>query len=257
MKKIIQLLCLFIIGIGLNACSSDDKDSDTGGILSNKLNLGASAHGLLSDEVYKKIIIEAVYVDGFKPEQASLNNLMSFLNARLHKSQGISLIERNVPSQNMSSYTLDQVASLEDQLRTQFNTEDTLAIFILFTEESNASDTSNSVTLGTAYRNTSLVMYQKTIEELSGGVGQFSRVDVETTVYEHEFGHIMGLVNVGTMIQSDHEDLVNTGHCDVDGCLMNADLDTLNPLGMTGMMGSGILSLDAQCIADLQANGGK
>ncbi|MFT5926778.1 MAG: hypothetical protein ACI9WL_001529, partial [Rubritalea sp.] len=49
------------------------------------------------------------------------------------------------------------------------------ALFVFFAEESNESDTGNRLVLGTAYKNTSLVMFQKTIEEFSGGLKEPSR----------------------------------------------------------------------------------
>nr|WP_152557964.1 membrane metalloprotease [Nonlabens ulvanivorans] len=242
MKKIFQLLCLLIILAGLNACSSD-KDQDNNGDSSQfsyTLNTGASANELLSDTRFTKIVIEAVYVDGFRPEQASLNNLLSFLNNRLHKPGGISIVEREIPAQSLGNYSIAEVRQLEDDIRTQFSLDDTLTIFVLFADQSSENDSGNSVILGTAYRNTSLVMFQKTIEELSGGFNEPSRVNVETAVYEHEFAHIMGgLVNIGTPLQSDHEDQSNSAHCDVDGCLMSAQLETFNPLDMMNIMGSG------------------
>jgi hypothetical protein len=67
----------------------------------------------------------------------------------------------------------------------------------------------------------------------------------------------MGLVNIGTALQSSHEDAANNGHCDVNGCLMSAQLDAFNPLDMLSVVGSSVAELDGQCIADLQANGGK
>ena len=79
---------------------------------------------------------------------------------------------------------------------------------------------------------------------------------METTVVSHEFGHILGLTNLGSDMQEDHEDDAHPKHCDVEICLMywatesSAGLD--NMLNMTSAP-----QLDAQCIADLQANGGK
>jgi hypothetical protein len=263
MKKIIQFLYLFIIGIGLNACTSDESDVSNGNggngnsDLSNTLTTGASANALLSDDRFDEIVIEAVYADGFKPNQSSLNNLVAFLNARLNKPGGISIIEREVPAQGLGTYSIDEIRDIEDNLRTQFSTGNTLSIFVFFAEESNESDTGNRIVLGTAYRNTSLVMFQKTIEEFSGGLNEPSRENVESTVYQHEFCHIMGLVNIGTALQSSHEDVANNAHCDVSGCLMSAQLEAFNPLDMLSVVGSSVAELDDQCIADLQANGGK
>lgn len=264
MKKIFQLSCLLLIIICLTACSSD-KDTNDGdgngnnpsGDLSFTLGTGSSANELLSSSRFTKLVIEAVYVDGFRPEQASINNLVSFLNARLNKPGGITVIEREIPAQGQGTYSINEIRSIEDDIRTQFSTGDTLTVFVFFAEESNESDTGNRVVLGTAYRNTSLVMFQKTIEDLSGGFNQPNRISVESSVYNHEFCHIMGLVNFGTDLQSNHEDVDNAAHCNVDGCLMNAQLETVDPLSMMGLMGAGVVPLDAQCITDLQANGGK
>jgi hypothetical protein len=101
---------------------------------------------------------------------------------------------------------------------------------VFFAEESNQSDTGNRLVLGTAYRNTSLVMFQKAIEEFSGGLKEPSRENMESRVYQHEFYHIMGLVNLGTTLPSSHEDAANNGHCDVSGCLTSSQLDAFNPI---------------------------
>lgn len=262
MNKIYKLLALFIIVIGVNACSSEDDSSSNGGTNgddpnSNNRNTGASANELLSAATFNNLVIEAAYVDGSRPEQASLDNLVTFLNERLNKPDGITIVERAIPAQSFGTYTIDEVRQVEDEFRTQFNNGDTIAVFVLFTEEASDADEGNRVTLGTAYRNTSLVMFQNTIERLSGGIGQPGRVVTESAVYQHEFAHIMGLVNLGTPLQSQHEDADNAKHCNVDGCLMAAELEGGSIADMMGLMGNGIPQLDAQCIADLQANGGR
>ncbi|WP_145990372.1 hypothetical protein [Psychroflexus sp. MES1-P1E] len=81
MKKIVQFLYLFIIAIGIIACTSDESDGNGGNgnsDLSYALTTGASANALLSDARFDEIIIEAVYAGGFKSEQSSLNNLVAF-----------------------------------------------------------------------------------------------------------------------------------------------------------------------------------
>ncbi len=223
----------------------------------NNRNTGDSANDLLSESTYTNLVIEAVYVDGFRPENASLTNLVSFLNSRLNKSGGISIVERDIPAQPYDTYTIEEVRQVEDEFRTQFTSGNTIAVFVLFAENASATDNGNNVVLGTAYRNTSLVMYQSTIENFSGGLNQPNRVTVETAVYAHEFCHIMGLVNLGTPLQSQHEDPDNDKHCNVANCLMRAQLESGNIFDMMNALGSGVPSIDAQCIADLQANGGR
>ena len=63
------------------------------------------------------------------------------------------------------------------------------------------------------------------------------------------------MVNLGTPLQSAHEDEESSGHCNVPACLMEAAIEF--ETGMMGMLGDGVPVLDPQCIADLQANGGR
>ncbi len=64
---------------------------------------------------------------------------MHFLNARLHKPSGISIIEREVPAQGLGTYSIEEVRDIENNLRTQFSTDNTLDVFVFFAEESNES----------------------------------------------------------------------------------------------------------------------
>ncbi len=73
-----------------------------------------------------------------------------------------------------------------------------------------------------------------------------------TTLLEHEFGHLMGLVDQGSPMQVNHKDAANGAHCDKPDCLMYYNVEA----GFTGTL-SAVPSLDANCIADLKANGGK
>jgi len=142
---------------------------------------------------------------------------------------------------------------VESDKRTLFNTATELTVFA-FVADGDYADNSN--VLGVAYKTTSVALFGKKINSISGGVGQPSRAILETTVLNHEFGHIMGLVNAGTTPQTNHQDVVHGRHCDVDTCLMFWAAETgdivSNLIGLSEAPG-----LDSQCIADLKANGGK
>jgi predicted Zn-dependent protease len=71
-----------------------------------------------------------------------------------------------------------------------------------FIDGASASDSGNSYVLGTAYRNTSFVIYEKTIQSLSDSPFEPSRSLFETTVITHEFGHILGLTNLGLLFKA-------------------------------------------------------
>ena len=122
---------------------------------------------------------------------------------------------------------------------------------MFFANGNSQNDTGASVTLGTAYRNTSLVIYQETLQSLD-----VDRFLVEATTLRHEFGHLFGLVNiVNDDIHLDHEDPDNNKHCMVEGCLMY--FASTIPSTLPNPTEEDIPLFDALCLEDLQAKGGK
>jgi hypothetical protein len=128
-------------------------------------------------------------------------------------------------------------------------------MYFLFVDGEYAANSGGTVTLGVAWRNTSMAIFHKSIEDLSGGIGQPARSVLESTVMDHEIGHLLGLVNVGSDMQVDHQDDPNGHHCDNSNCLMHYLAETGDII--TTLLGGNIPQLDNNCIADLQANGGK
>lgn len=222
----------------------------------NRQTTGSSANDLLSDNKFTSMIIELVYVEGFEPTQAAIDNLVSFLNDRTYKPNGITVEKREILSPGNATYTVEEIADIERAERKNYNTSSRIAVWAFFVDGKSANDTENSVVLGTAYWNTSFVIYEETVNNLSDGAFEPSRDLLETTVISHEFGHILGLTNLGSPLQSGHEDDEYPNHCNVDTCLMYWASETGAGISNITNMSSAP-QLDAQCIADLQANGGK
>lgn len=222
----------------------------------NKKPTGSSANDLLAENAFTKIVVEIAYVAGFKPTTTTINSFKSFLQNRLHKSDGIVIIQREIPSTGMNTYSVDDIIALETTHRTKYNNNNEIAVFAFFANGEYAGNTDNSSVLGIAYRNTSFVIFEETIREYSTGVLAPDLSVLETTVMNHEFGHILGLVNTGSSPQSDHQDTAHGKHCDVDDCLMYWTAETGE--GIINMISGGTVpTLDSACLADLQANGGK
>lgn len=239
-----------------SATNSNSNSSTNSTSTSNNLSVGASANGLLSADKFTSMVVEIVYVEGFQPTTTAVNNFVTFLNNRTFKPNGITVQQRSIPSPNLSTYTIQQIIDIENANRTAFSTENQIAVWAYFSDGASSGNSGNSVVLGTAYKNTSFVIFEETIHGLSDSTFEPERSDIESTVIQHEFGHIFGLTDLGSPLQSQHEDQAHPKHCDVDTCLMFWQAETGS--GIMGMVSGGnIPQLDAQCIADLQANGGK
>lgn len=254
--KIKKLLILFVLVLMLPLISGCSKDDSEDYRAKNIQALGSSARDLLSAEVYKSILIEIVYVKGYKPSEEALANLKSFLETRTFKPGGIHFIETEINSPEDPILSISEVINLEKKHRNFYTSEDNIAIFIFFVDGTSTNENDDNFVLGTAYRNTSIVIYEKNIQKLSHQSGYIPKTEIEITVLKHEFGHLFGLVNNGSPAQSSHEDPENKAHCNNQLCLMNSSVE-FGKGAMKLIKGSQNFTFDENCLADLKANGGR
>lgn len=258
-KRIIRpFLIVAALLITLTACDSDDggsSDPNANENLENKQPIGTSANDLLSADSFTSMRVEVAYPDGFRPTQNTLDLIDDFLELRLNKPDGITIVENLIDNPTQSPpYDINEIVAIEDEHRTVFNNGDEIGVWMFFSGEESSSNSGNSVVLGTAYRNTSVVIYERTFIELANNSSSpINRSLIETSTLRHEVGHLLGLVNIGTPLTSDHEDENNLRHCNVPGCLMF--FETVTNIFNNSDFGS-IPDFDPLCIADLQANGG-
>lgn len=212
-------------------------------------------HDLLSDKKYEKMVVTVVYEKGFNLNVQTIKNLQGFLASRLNKPQGFVFNEREIAFQGETIVSVGDLINIEKQFRTDFSAHKTLSVFIFVSAGDYAGNEGNSKVLGIAYGNTSIALFGKTINGYSGGLTQPPREILESTVAEHEFGHLMGLVDNGTNMMDYHRDVNNGHHCDKKECLMYYAAETSDIVG--NLLGGQVPSLENYCIRDLQFNGGK
>lgn len=256
--KYTRFTVLLLVFLAFAGCTTEDPGEGGGGVdkSANLKTLGTSATDLLSSEKFTSIRVELVYVNGYEPSQKTIDNLRSFLQERTHKPDGYTIFKRAVASSGKAPFSIQEIADIESTERTAFNVGDEIAVYIYFADGSNENDTSTKIVLGSAFRNTSMVIYGETVNNISNRLNAPDKSTVESTVVNHEFGHLFGLVNLGTPLQSAHEDNSSNGHCEVDGCLMNANVQFGTDL--IDMVSNNVTpQMDDSCILDLQANGGR
>ena len=245
-------ILFFTTFLFFTGCSKKDSVTGLPAInADNNKTVGASARDLLTSNNFSTVKIEIQYMPGFQPDANSINNLTTFLNSLINKPGAITITQQQIAAGGKTSYSINDIATVEQKNRGTFNSGNQLSIYILITD----GGYTDPAVLGVAYRNTSICLFGKTIFDNSGNVGQVNRAKLETTVTEHELGHLLGLVDLGTPMQTNHKDATHGNHCDVQSCLMYYASETTDLLGF--LITGNIPTLDTQCQADLHANGGK
>lgn len=213
--------------------------------------VGASANELLAADKYQSLKVEILYMPGFAPDQPAVEHLRNFLLALVNKPNGVTIVTKEIPASSKPSMTINDLIDVERAQRTAFTTGSQIAVSIIYTNGAFA----NASTLGVAYRNTSAAVFGKTINDNSGAIGQPSRIKLEATILTHEAGHLLGLVDLGSEMQTPHKDNDHGNHCNSTTCLMYFAAETTDILGF--LLTSNIPTLDANCQTDLRENGGR
>ncbi|PIE99961.1 MAG: hypothetical protein CR994_08215 [Maribacter sp.] len=266
---------VLILFLGLTgSCSKDPGNPNDQKENNNSANYkiaGSSANDILSNNSFDKLRIEIAYVKGYRPTANAMTDFVSFLKEHTFKNN-IELVYTELTSPEEEKLTLEEIDALEKKNRTIFNDGSTLGIYIYFADASSEDDVEeeNLVTLGAVYYNTSMVIYEETIRTLANKSPVVDIDDIETTTLNHEFGHLMGLVNLGTEPVNGHEGTttddndneIGDNHCTVEGCLMRAELQfgssakrILEKRTSKGLVS--VPDLGPECLLDLKTNGGR
>lgn len=262
-----SLKLILVLFATLISCSKDSENStsiiedENGNPIEvdtsvNKKNVGDSANDLLSSSSFEKLVVEIMYVGELAPTTTTLDNFKGFLEARLNKPQGIDIVLRQIDNEGQDIYSIQDIRNIEDTNRSKFNEQGSIAVSGIFIDGEYDQNTDNGSVLGVAYRNTSFVIFEQTIREFSNQPLAPSLTTLESVVVNHEVGHLFGLINAGTTMQTDHQDIEHGRHCTDENCLMFWTAETGEGL-LNMLTGGSIPSLDTLCISDLRANGGK
>lgn len=249
--KISRLKSLSIALLVFVAFACDREEQESPYVINNSVY----PTDFLAEEKYTDLVLEVVYVEGYQPTAAALNNLVAFLNQRLHKPGGITVVQRSIPSPGRTTVDASYIREFEKTQRQRVTGGKQLTAFLLFLDAEYSTSTSSSKVLGVAYGVSSLAVFEKNVQQASGGINQPTGAALETTVLNHEFGHVLGLVNNGTSMVSPHQDTGHSAHCSDTECLMYYKAETNVIAG--DILGTGVPQLDVNCIADLKAAGGK
>ncbi len=212
---------------------------------------GYAAGDFLRNTTYKSLIIEIQYMSGCEIRNASLTMLIDFLKERLNKTDGIFVQLKQIDPTLKTLFSISDISAIESMNRTFYTGRDQMAAYVIILNGSYAEGN----VLALSYKNTSVCLFAEPIKYFSPGVTDNVQAKVIAMLLEHEFGHLLGLVDMGTPMVLGHNDSQFSNHCENSECLMHHTFETYTRL-LSRALGT-FPSLDMNCLADLRENGGK
>ncbi len=133
-----------------------------------------------------------------------------------------------IPEQGQTSWTTNEVISLARNTWDIPQTNTSAEFYVLLVNGFfNDKGVVNKQVIGVSYNGTSVIAVFKDVITLSGFILSVETIMEQATLV-HEFGHSMGLVNLGVPMVSNHEDPEHKSHCTNEDCVMFWENDGSN-----------------------------
>ena len=241
--------------------SGGDEGGDSGGtgdLLTDNLrsSAGAFATDYLQPDPYDSLLIEVDWVAGHDPDPDALDALVDALDEVLDKPGGITwALSDELPDQGGPRWTVQETEDIEVANRESYHDLDSGQAVISLTYLDGNSDEdpdSGGYILAYAYHGSSIIMFEERLAQSSSGLPLVG--SVEATVLIHEVGHLLGLVDNGIDMVTDHRDDDHGDHDSNDDCIMYW---AVNSDGVADLLLGSQPTFDEACRADMEAAGGK
>lgn len=218
----------------------------------------------VSAKKYDKWVIEMDFVEGQEPPAAALTTLESRLEEVVDKPGGVEVQRGETLSARGGSWSQKDILDTDGRTQDRTTGGDTVVLHLMFLDGSYAP---NADVLGVTYTYSSggrvtssgpIAIFSEKIREAACPVPLAPCLNenaIWTAVLVHEFGHAMGLIDLGAPMQRDHEDDEHPGHSTNQDSVMYYAVETVNVANV--FRNGPPTTFDVNDKADLCALGGK
>jgi len=222
-----------------------------------------SPEDLIRSESFSKLVLEVDHVPGLELRPDVEQVLLAGLGTLVDKPGGVRFDFAPSLESRGADYTWN-VSTLEDVADEHFDLEvddDTIKLHVLLIDGHASKDSDSSRVLGDSWSHTHMAIYAESIqwqcETFESEDPESLCAHAELSVWTHELGHLLGLVNAGTPMVTAHEHERVAGHDANDECVMafGSTAQHLDRISSQALPGLDLpdLRFDAACLTDLAA----
>ena len=211
------LLFLILFSSSFSGCFSKEE------VLPEKFGIpGGLVLACLNSSHFNELVIEVDYEADQKPTPETLDLLIDRINSVCDK-QSVSYELSLTDFEHEGAWTNDEIRLVGRETReTNAMNENQLRFHFMFPSGTH----SDSNVLGVAVDASTVMIFVDTIKESENLIQRPSWEEIEAAVTIHEFGHLLGLVNLVYTSNVDHEDPDHPGHSSNEDSVMYWAIET-------------------------------
>lgn len=221
-----QLAAVALTTVIFAGCGDTGSDDPMGRVDPERVE------GYIRSDTYKRLVVEVDYVGGQQPDSETVAELTAGLGQLVDKPGGVEVVldEQITPKEPSHGWTLAEVDRAEQETFNLQVDSDTIKMHVLFLDGHDARDTDDSQILGLSWANRNVVVFKERLGEVcSANAGDTLRrrglieaacQQTELSIWTHEIGHVLGLVDNGLSMVEDHQDPEHPHHDHNDECVM-------------------------------------
>jgi len=213
---------------GTGTTDQASESGGQGGALTASTNDlgGVGSHGpaILRASV-PNLVIEVDVQQGVSVDQAALDVLVNRIRQYADKPGGITVSGGNTFASATTEWTTDQMRAVAEANRNNHSNASTVVVYVLYLDGALHRDGEETTAIGVAYNASEFAVFPGRWAGLGGSLlGSDSAL--ERAVLVHEWGHLLGMVNIGYTSRINHEDADHPHHSSSQNSVMYWAVET-------------------------------
>ena len=215
---IVTLIGMVVASSCFSGCLFKELEDNLSGEKDEQGIPGGLTLACLSSDKYTSMVVEIDYAPGYIPESSSTDLLKQRLQEVCDKPNGIEISLTETNFDHSGSWSANDVRTQGWDAKSEDpRTGSTLYWQAIFPSGEYETDG----VLGVAVDASTVAIFGDSVDDAAGPfISRPSAEEVENSVLVHEFGHLLGLVNLVYTSPVDHEDTEHPGHSNNEDSVM-------------------------------------